>query len=110
MKTTTGILASLALTVTIAMSQPAMSETLREAIEADRIIVNWSPSDQAAGRAIVYMCPTCEPKSMQFYQDTELLIDGQPRPISEIASKVDWAGVVTVTNQHPDQIIKFSLY
>lgn len=110
MKTTTGILACLALTAAVSISLPAKSETLREAIEADRIIVNWSPNGQLAGRAIVYLCPTCEPTSMQFYQDTELLIDGQPRPISEIASKVDWAGVVTVTNQHPDQIIKFSLY
>ena len=108
MKTTIGILASLALL--FSFNQPAMSETLREAIEAERIIVNWSPNGQVAGRAIVYLCPTCEPKSMQFHQDTELLIDGQPRPLSEIASKVDWAGVVTVTNQHPDQIIKFGLY
>lgn len=108
MKTIISMLASMALL--LSFTQPAMSETLREAIEAERIIVNWSPNGQVAGRAIVYLCPSCEPKSMQFDQDTELLIDGQPRPLNEIASKVDWAGVVTVTNQAPDQIIKFSLY
>ena len=85
-------------------------ELLTEVIEVERFMINWSPSGETLGRAIVYRCAECTPETMTFDQNTELDMNGQPRPIEEIGRKVDWAGLITVTNQAPDKIIKFTIY
>ncbi len=85
------------------------TETLVQAIEVDHFMVNWSPNSKELGRAIVYPCADCAPVTMTFNRETELLINGKYVPIEEIGKKVDWAGVITVTNQAPTQIIRIRI-
>lgn len=93
-----------------AFAEEQTDELLLEMIEVERFMVNWSPSGQILGRVIVYRCIECTPETMTFDRNTKLDINGQLRPIEEIGSKVDWAGLITVTNQAPDKIIKFTIY
>lgn len=86
------------------------AEPLIHIIEMERLIVNWSPNDAALGRVMAYPCMDCPATSMTIDPSAQLEIDGQLRPISELALKVDWAGAITVTDQAPTHILKFSMY
>lgn len=89
--------------------QSNADENLVVATEVNRIIVNYNPNGAIAGRAILYTCENCEPRQVEFTQDTELLINGQAFPIAEIGRKVDWAGVVTVMSHDPNRVTQFNL-
>ena len=93
-----------------AYAEEPTGELLIEVIEVERFMVNWSPSGQILGRVIVYRCTECAPEIMTFDQKTTLYINGKLRPIEEISHKVDWTGLITVTNQSPNKIIKFTIY
>lgn len=100
---------------TLAFCLPGQAQTSNEedllvATEVPRIVVNYAPNGVIAGRAILYNCDTCEPEQVEFTADTELLIDGQPRPLTEFARKVDWSGVVSVMSRSPNRVIQFSLH
>ncbi|WP_339080124.1 hypothetical protein [Pseudomonas sp. TMP9] len=86
------------------------SEPLIRIIEMERLIVNWSPNDSGLGRVLAYTCQDCPATNMIIDPGAELEINGQLRPMSELATKVDWAGAITVTDQAPNNILKFSMY
>jgi hypothetical protein len=86
------------------------TETLTEAIEIDHFIVNWNPNSDGLGRVIAYRCSDCLPVTMTFDSTTELTINEQIHPISELATKVDWSGVISVTNHAPTKIIRIRIY
>jgi hypothetical protein len=92
-----------------AQEQPD-SEPLIQVIEMERLIVNWGPNDSGLGRALAYTCQDCPATSMTIDPGAELEINGKLRPISELATKVDWAGTITVTDHAPNNILKFSMY
>lgn len=104
------VLLSALLIIPTAYAKEPTDELLIEVIEVERFMVNWSPSGQILGRVIVYRCAECTPETMTFDQNTELSINEQIRPIREIASRVDWSGLIAVTNQAPNKIIKFTIY
>tara|TARA_R110000868_G_scaffold114868_2_gene307336 strand:+ start:531 stop:830 length:300 start_codon:yes stop_codon:yes gene_type:complete len=85
-------------------------ELLLVVIEVDKFMINWSPSGETLGRAIVYRCAECESEIMTFDANTEFYINEQPRPINEIGKKVDWTGLITVTNKEPSKVIRFTAY
>ncbi len=93
----------------VAQQQPE-TEPLIQIIEMERLIVTWSPNDAGLGRVMAYTCIDCPATSMTIAPSAQLEINGQLRPISELALKVDWAGAVTVTDQAPTRILKFSMY
>jgi hypothetical protein len=79
-------------------------------IEMERMIINWSPSNQNLGRVMTYTCGDCPAAIMTIDLDATLNIAGEPQPIQALASKVDWAGTVTVTDKAPNNILSFSIY
>jgi RNA polymerase subunit RPABC4/transcription elongation factor Spt4 len=86
------------------------NEVLIDAIEVSHFMVNWSPNSENLGRVIMARCPECAPETMTFDKHTELFINNKSYPIEQIGSKTDWAGLITVTNQEPSKIIKFTIY
>lgn len=104
------ILAATVLFSSVIHAEEKTPEASIQAIEIEHFIVNWSPNDQDLGRAIVYRCADCTPTTMTFNKDTELLINGEIRPIEDIGSKVDWSGLITVTDDAPTKIIKIRIY
>jgi|GEM_PF-5498642 len=86
------------------------NEPLIRIIEMERLIVSWSPNDTSLGRVMAYTCQECPATSMTIDPSAQLEINGQLRPISELALKVDWAGAITVIDQAPTHILKFSMY
>lgn len=96
--------------VTHATDLEAPTERLEIVYEVSNFIVNYSPSSKNLGRVIAARCPECAPETMTFDKDTLLMIGEQYRSISEIGQKVDWSGLITVTNQSPNHIIKFTIY
>jgi hypothetical protein len=103
------LLAGMLLTLT-AHAEEQSDEVLLVVIEAEKFMVNWSPSGETLGRAIVYRCAECAPETMSFGPHTEFYINEQPRPINEIGNKVDWTGLITVTNKEPTKVIRFTAY
>lgn len=103
------LLTSMLLT-TNSYAEESTAEVLQIVIETEKFMVNWSPSGETLGRAIVYRCSECEPETMSFDSNTELYINEKPRPINEIGNKVDWTGLITVTNKEPTKIIRFTAY
>ncbi len=93
-----------------AADTPLPSERLEIVYEVSNFIVNYSPSGKNLGRAIVARCPECAQETMTFDQDTLLVIGETLHPINEIGQKVDWSGLITVSNQNPNHIIKFTIY
>lgn len=93
----------------LSVAQTPLPENRVIATEVERIIVNYNPGPVIAGRAILFTCQTCEPQTVEFTQDTELFIEGQSLPISEIGRQVDWAGVVTVMSQSPERVVRFTM-
>ncbi len=91
-------------------AQQPDSEPLIQIIEMERLIVTWSPNDQGLGRVTAYPCQDCPATNMTIDSNAQLEIDGQMRPISELKLKVDWVGAITVTDQAPNHILKFSMY
>jgi len=104
------ILAAALFFSSLSHAEEKRTEFLIEAIEVDHFIVNWSPNRESLGRIIASRCPDCKPEILTFDNTTELLINEQVRPISDLASKVDWSGLITVTNQAPNKIIKIRIY
>lgn len=96
--------------VTHAADLETPTERLEIVYEVSNLIVNYSPSGKNLGRVIAARCPECTPETMTFDKDTLLMISEQYRSISEIGQKVDWSGLITVTNQNPNHIIKFTIY
>lgn len=88
----------------------APTEQLEIVYEVSNFIVNYSPSGENLGRVIAARCPECAPEIMTFDKDTLLMIGEQYREINEIGQKADWSGLITVTNQSPNHIIKFTIY
>ena len=105
----TYLLAGMLLTLT-AHAEEQTDETLLVVIEAEKFTINWSPSGETLGRAIVYRCNDCAPETMSFDSNTEFYINNKPRPINEIGNKVDWTGLITVTNKEPTKVIRFTAY
>lgn len=103
------LLAGMLLTLT-AHAEEKTDETLLIVIEVEKFIINWSPSGETLGRAIVYRCNDCAPETMSFDSNTEFYINKKPRPINEIGNKVDWTGLITVTNKEPTKVIRFTTY
>jgi len=104
------ILAATVLFSSVIHAEEKTPEASIQAIEIEHFIVNWSPNDQDLGRAIIYRCAGCTPTTMTFNKDTELLINGEIRPIEDIGSKVDWSGLITVTDDAPTKIIQIRIY
>ena len=88
----------------------APTERLEIVNEVSNFIVNYSPSGENLGRVIATRCPECAPEIMTFNKDTLLMIGEQYQSINEIGQKTDWSGLITVTNQNPNHIIKFTIY
>ena len=88
----------------------APTERLEIVYEVSNFIVNYSPSSKNLGRVIAARCPECAPEIMTFDQDTLLIIGEQLHSINEIGKKAEWSGLITVTNQSPNHIIKFTIY
>lgn len=86
------------------------TERLEIVYEINNFIVNYSPSGENLGRVIAARCPECAPEIMTFDQSTLLMIGEKYRSINEIGKKADWSGLITVTNQSPNHIIKFTIY
>lgn len=86
------------------------AERLEIVYEVSNFIVNYSPSGENLGRVIAARCPECAPEIMTFDQNTLLMIGEQYRSINEIGQKADWSGLITVTNQNSNHIIKFTIY
>lgn len=86
------------------------TERLEIVYEVSNFIVNYSPSSTTLGRVIVARCPECIPEIMTFDKETLLVIDEQFHPIIEIGQKAEWSGLITVSNQSPNHIIKFTIY
>ena len=101
---------SLLLSFSSLAQEPSGAEPLIRIIEMERLIVNWSPNDAGLGRVMAYTCQDCPATNMTIDRNAQLEINDQMRPISELAFKVDWAGAVTVTDQAPTHILKFSMY
>lgn len=92
------------------LAQESETEPLTQIIEMERLIVNWSPNEKSLGRVTAYTCQDCQATSMTISPDALLEINGQLRPISDLKLKIDWAGAITVTDQAPNHILKFSMY
>ena len=110
MKTLIIFLLSSMLLTTHSYAEESTEEVLQVVIETEKFMINWSPSGETLGRAIVYRCAECEPETMTFGSNTEFYINEKPRPINEIGKKVDWTGLITVTNTEPTKIIRFTAY
>ena len=110
MNLTKYMLAAVLLFSSLTHAEEKSSELLTQAIEVDKFIVNFSPSGKDLGRVIAARCPECAPEIMTFDQDTLLVISEQFRSINEIGQKAEWSGLITVTNQNPNHIIKFTIY
>ena len=104
------ILAATVLFSSVIHADEKNPEASIQVIEIEHFIVNWTPNSQDLGRAIIYRCADCTPTTMTFNKDTELLINGENRPIEEISSRVDWSGFITVTDHAPTKIIKIRIY
>lgn len=72
-------------------------------------MVIWSPSGATLGRAHVHTCETCEPSVVTFDQNTQLIVNGEARPIEELKLKVDWAGLVKTNTAQPDRALALDL-
>jgi len=92
------------------LAQEPETEPLTKIIEMERLIVTWSPNEKSLGRVTAYICQDCQATSMTIDPDARLEINGQLRPISDLKLKIDWSGAITVTDQAPTHILKFSMY
>ena len=104
------LLSAVLLFSSVSHAEEQNTELLTRVIEVDKFIVNYSPSGKNLGRVIAARCPECPPEIMTFDQDTLLVIGEQFRAIKEIGQKAEWSGLITVTNQNPNHIIKFTIY
>ena len=88
----------------------ANEEALIQAVEYDRLIVNWQPNAQRLAAVLAYECNTCAPKRLKVNADTILQNEeGQYLAIEHLKSKVDWAGTVQTLSDNPTAIIKIML-
>lgn len=86
------------------------SEVLEQVYEVDNFIVNYSPNSQGLGRVLAARCSGCKTEIFTFNKLTLLEIGGKIVPIDEISLRAEWSGLITVTNQNPEKIIKISIY
>ncbi|MDH0336614.1 hypothetical protein [Metapseudomonas otitidis] len=80
-----------------------------ETVEAERLIVNWQPTDTRLGTMLVYRCTTCDPIKMSFYRDTEFRLQGKLADITVLKNKVDWSGHIKFTEENPERIIRINI-
>ena len=104
------ILAAAVLFSAISQADEKTKEVSIDAIEVEHFIINWSPNSKNLGRALIYSCDGCAPVTMTFNKDTALVMNGKNQPIEAIKSKVDWSGLITVTNDAPTEIIEIRIY
>lgn len=81
------------------------------AVEYERLIVNWNPSGTRLARVLAYGCQTCAPVRFEIHQNTELEgEDGSPLDIEFLKTRVDWAGTVQTLEGQTDSIYKIMLH
>lgn len=86
-------------------------EFLIEAVEYERIIINWNPQSNQLARVLAYECAECEMKSFVVHSNTQLEDkDGLVLNVNELARKVDWRGTIQTLNNDPKTIIKLMLH
>ena len=93
-----------------ALAADPSNEIIQHSVEVDSFIVNYNPSGKILGRVMASLCDGCPTQTLIFDQSTLFEIDGQLRPIEDIKKQAEWSGVITVTNQAPEKIIKFSIF
>ena len=87
------------------------SEVLINAVEYERIIVNWNPQSSQLARILAYECIDCEVKSFIVNKNTQLQDEqGQPLNIYKLADKVDWEGTILTKSDAPNIIFKIMLH
>ncbi len=92
-----------------ASPEPA-SEVLEQVYEVESFVVNYSPNSQSLGRILAARCPGCTAETFTFDKLTQLEVGGKSMPIDEIRLKAEWSGLITVTDQNPEKIIKITIY
>lgn len=100
----------LALPFTLTWATEGTQEVLYETIEAQRLIINWNPSQKSLATVLVYSCETCEIKKMYLDKNTRLIRETQDLDIFTLAQKVDWNGHLTISNQTTDRILKVEIF
>lgn len=86
-------------------------EFLIEAVEYERIIINWNPQGNQLARVLAYECTECEMKSFVINSNTQLEDqDGLALNINELSKKIDWQGTIQTINNNPQLIIKLMLH
>lgn len=104
----------LALTLECGLAQAASpaptSEVLEQVYEVENFIVNYSPNSIGLGRILAARCSGCKTETFTFNKLTLLEIGGKTMPIDEIRLKAEWSGLITVTDQEPEKIIKITIY
>lgn len=82
-----------------------------EAVEYEKIIVNWNPHGDQLARVIAYECLECDVKYLVVNRDTQLENeDGQALDISELSKKVDWGGTIQIVRNNPNIVFKIMLH
>lgn len=89
----------------------AEEQPLIEAVEYERLIVNWSPNDQRLATLLAYEDGTKAPKRLLIRQDTELENEhGESLPIEHLKARIDWDGTVQTLSSNPGVAIKILLH
>lgn len=92
-------------------SYAAEDELLINAVEYDKIIVNWNPNSNQLARIIASECYDCKIKNLIVNHDTQLEDEnGNSIEIHELSKKVDWQGTILTTNRNPNIVIKILLH
>lgn len=80
------------------------------AVEYERLIVNWNPVGTRLARVLAYSCQACTPVRLEIHQNTKLEEYGKPLHIEYLKTRVDWAGTVQTLGNQPHTIIKIMLH
>ena len=97
--------------VNLAPAYAQENEVLINAVEYERIMVNWNPQTNQLARVLAYECTECEVKGFIVNRDTELEDEnGQLLDIYELSKKIDWQGTIQTTDHNPQLIIKLMLH
>lgn len=80
------------------------------AVEYERLIINWNPNGTRLAQVLAYSCQTCAPVRLEVHQNTLLEESGETIHIEHLKSRVDWAGTVQTLSSQPDAITKIMLH
>lgn len=101
----------LVVTVLAAPFAWADEEVLIDAVEYERLIINWQPNAQRLATVLAYECDTCSPRRLEINPNTELQDEnGELLLIGHLSNKVDWAGTIQTLSNNPKAIIKIMLH